>query len=144
MYLTYDDYAAMGGTLTDEAAFNSLLYRAESKVDWYTFERLRNILYCELDIRVKRCVYEIIKLLQNADAANSLPTMDGSSITGTSAVGIRNQSNDGVSISYEVNSASNIMDRLDKDVEERINTMLSGVRDKKNHRVLYRGMYPDE
>ena len=41
MYLAYEDYQNMGGTL-DETAFNDFEFEAETIVDWYTFNRLHN------------------------------------------------------------------------------------------------------
>ena len=40
MYLTYAEYQAMGGTLSD-LDFNFLAYEAESYINWYTFNRLK-------------------------------------------------------------------------------------------------------
>ena len=40
MYLTYEEYQTMGGTL-DETTFNDLEFEAEALVNWYTFNRLK-------------------------------------------------------------------------------------------------------
>ena len=41
-YLTYDEYAEMGGTL-DETLFSNLLLDAQGYIDWYSFNRLSRI-----------------------------------------------------------------------------------------------------
>ena len=41
MYLTFAEYTAMGGTLS-QTTFDDLEFEAEALVNWYTFNRLKN------------------------------------------------------------------------------------------------------
>ena len=132
MYLTYNEYQTMGGTL-DEATFTDCEMQAEVKVDWYTFNRLRN--EESYSNRVKQCVFQLIKLLKLQEDASSVGG-DGSAVA--------SQSNDGVSISYNVLSASQVFDMADTQIEKAIKMYLNGEKDSKGRLVLYRGVYPDE
>ena len=60
MYITYDEYKEYGGTL-NEPTFNSLYYDAQIKIDYYTFNRLKND--TEFSVRLKLCIIKIISLL---------------------------------------------------------------------------------
>ena len=60
MYLTYEEYVEMGGTL-DEATFNEYEFEARGLVDWYTFDRLKK--ETELSPEVKQCMYMLIKYI---------------------------------------------------------------------------------
>ncbi len=138
MYLTYEDYIIYGGTL-EEAAFNDIEFEAESIIDWYTFNRLRNTEYAQLDSNVKRCVISIIKLLLEQKSLN--PTSGENNDVSRN---IASQSNDGVSISYNVLSAKDSYDISSQQMESTIRRYLSFVTDSKGRRVLYRGVYPNE
>lgn len=61
-YLTFDEYKDMGGDL-NESLFNVLSYRAEKKVDLYTFNRLIDLE--EIPNEVKMCIYDLIPLIQD-------------------------------------------------------------------------------
>ena len=141
LYLTFDEFENMGGTL-EETAFNDLEFEAETYVDWYTFDRLRN--EEEIPDRVKKCMYHIIKLLN--DQINLFS--NGSDSSGTSSTDstkqIAAQSNDGVSISYNVISASEALELAKKDVNATINRYLQGLTNSLGRKLLYRGIYPDE
>ena len=138
MYLTYEEYEIMGGTL-DEATFNDYCFEAEAKVNWYTFNRLKNdTIFPE---EVKRCVYRLIGLLQDMAKA----TADGADTDGSGLVaGIASQSNDGVSVSYNTLSAKDMFDNAQAQVEATIKQYLSYVTNELGKKLLYRGMYPDE
>lgn len=139
MYLTYDDYRIYGGTL-DETTFTEYDFEAEAQVDWYTFNRLKKEEH--IDEAVKRCIYKLIQLIQSVSEFQN-----GSSATGsnnTSIAGIERQSNDGVSISYNVLTASECVDLAKKDIKRLINIYLDGVKNSLGQRVLYRGIYPNE
>lgn len=49
-YLTYQQYAELGGKL-DESAFSSNIKDAEHKLDYYTFNRLRNATTIPSDVQ---------------------------------------------------------------------------------------------
>ena len=139
MYLTYTEYQNMGGTL-DEATFNDLEFEARTYVDWVTFNRL----WGEEVIpqRVKECMYHIIRLVQNKlDALNANGSGDGSSET---SGGIISQSNDGVSITYNTMSAKDVIDQVNKELDDAINRYLQGITNSLGRRLLYRGLYPGE
>lgn len=136
MYLTYAEYQTMGGTL-DETAFNNFEFEASCLVDWYTFNRLKN--ETEYPETLKRCVFKLIEMVQAKNTSLSLGN-DGSG--GVSA--IASQSNDGVSISYNVMSASRLFDNAKSEVKSIIQQYLSGVVNSLGHKLLYRGVYPDE
>ncbi len=139
MYLSYEEYQNMGGTL-DKATFDDLAFEAACKIDWWTFNRLKN--ETELPEAVKRCMYKLIKLIQQIQEATVL---DGDASSGsTSAAGIASMSNDGVSISYNVMSASEAAESASKQIESCIRQYLGDVRNSLGQKVLYRGLYPGE
>lgn len=139
MYLTYTEYQNYGGSL-DETTFNYLEYEAESYVNWYTFNRLKGE---SIPDEVKKCMYFILKLIQNKmDLLGASP--NGSSSTSVTGAGIASQSNDGVSISYNVLSAKEMIESSQEEIEDSMNRYLQGVRNSLGHRLLFRGIYPDE
>ena len=106
MYLTYEDYQTMGGTL-DEAAFGDMEFEAASVIDWHTFGRLRDEDYATLSDDVKKCVFRLIQLIQEQQAL-SLAGTGGDDETNVSAA-VASQSNDGVSVSYNVLGAKDAL-----------------------------------
>ena len=141
MYLTFEEYTEMGGTLS-EAAFNNIEFQAETYIDWYTFNRLQN--ETELPYRVKQCMFAIIDLLINKDAMLNQLTGASSMLSGEVPKSIASQSNDGVSISYNVLPASDLMDDTTKAIEDTINKALQGVTNSLGRKLLYRGLYEYE
>ena len=108
MYLTYEQYTEYGGTL-DESAFDMYEFEAASKIDYYTFNRLKKDNGFDgqsEDVKeaVCRCEYRLISLMEARDIANAV-SGEGTDESSTVA-GVASQSNDGVSISYNVLSAS--------------------------------------
>lgn len=79
MYLDYDEYQSMGGTL-NQTEYDRLEYRARMALDNATFNRITNA-----DERVKRCIFELVDLMAN----NSNGNAEVASI-----------SNDGYSVNY--------------------------------------------
>lgn len=142
MYLTYEEYQNMGGTIQDEATFNDLEFEASAVVDWYTFGRLKKFASEDYPEALKKCIYHIIKLVENQAVLNGTATnADGE---GGVATAIASQSNDGVSISYNVLSAKDMLESNQKAVEQTIQRYLAYVVDSLGRKVLYRGIYPDE
>lgn len=133
-YLTYEDYQSLGGEL-EESEFNSLEFKAETKVNWYTFNRLEND--TTFDDKVPLCVFEIIKLLNQNELALKGLNADGS-------ISILRQSNDGVTTDYNNLSPSEFTERVDKMIEDTIHQYLQKVRNEAGRIVLYRGIYPNE
>lgn len=141
MYLTYEEYQNMGGTL-ESTAFSDFEFEAEAIIDWYTFNRLQNdTVY---PAKLKQCMYKLIKLAQERQAA----LLPGESTTGESneaiGVSIASRSNDGVSISYNVMSASDIFSNLKDEMGRTVKLYLNGVVNELGRKVLYRGLYPGE
>lgn len=138
MYLTYNEYISYGGT-EEETAFNQLEFEARAIIDWWTFNRLQN----ETDYpeAVKRCMFHLIKLIQDRQKAMMV---DLQSVDGTVKAGIASESNDGVSTSYNTLSAKDAADTIKDELKTTVQMYLNGVKNSLGHRVLYRGIYPNE
>lgn len=152
MYITYEAYTAMGGTL-DETTFNDFEYEAECIVNWFTFNRLKTeTTYPE---ELSRCMYALIKLAKlKADAMilgsqTTSTTEGGVTTTVKTDATIASQSNDGVSVSYNSVSATDVFNKLKAfeqggEIETTVKMYLNGVKNSLGHKLLYRGTYPDE
>lgn len=152
MYLTFEEYQNMGGTL-DEASFNEFCYEAQTIIDWYTFNRLQK--EAELPEAVTRCMFELIKLAKlKADSlvlgSQSITTEEGGvTTTVTTTASIASQSNDGVSISYNTLNASDVFNSLSAMtkggvIDNLVKRYLNGITNSLGRKLLYRGVYPDE
>lgn len=157
MYLTYAEYQAMGGTL-DETAFNDFEFESECIINWYTFDRLKN--EPVLPTEVKKCMNALIKLAKlKADSmvlgsqTEQTTTDDGQghtiTTTTTTMSAIASQSNDGVSISYNMVNASQLFEGLKPfvkggEVDSTVRLYLCNVINSLGQKVLYRGLYPNE
>lgn len=139
MYLTYDQYVNMGGTVLEETAFQQLEFEARGIIDWWTFNRLQN--EEEYPEAVQRCMYRLIYLIQER---NKSLAVDPQTSDGGVQAGIVSESNDGVSTSYNTLAAGEAVTTLQKEVETAIKMYLTGVRNSLGHRLLYRGVYPNE
>lgn len=139
MYLTYAEYQNMGGTL-DETTFNDLEFEARCKIDWWTFNRLKN--EASYPEEVQRCMYKLIQLIQQQQQASVLSGDDSGSSMGTA--GIASMSNDGVSESYNVMSASEAAKLASSQMDSCIRQYLGDVKNSLGRKVLYRGLYPGE
>lgn len=137
MYLSYDEYTDMGGNL-DETAFDDFEFEASCQVDYWTFNRLKND--TEYPEALKRVIY---KLIQTAEAKQNSLTA-GNSTDGTGTAMVSSQSNDGVSVSWNVMSATQLFDYLKDETEDIIRKGLYGVRNELGQKVLYRGIYSNE
>lgn len=127
MYLTYSEYTTMGGTL-DQNTFEEYEYEASCNIDWYTFNRLQDV--TPIDEKVKKCDYYLIKLAEQK-----------SGLVNGGAIGVASESNDGVSVNYNVISANEAFTILEKEVGQTIKKYLYGVKDSKGRNALYRGVY---
>ena len=138
MYLTYAEYQTMGGAL-ESSDFTSLEYKAEVKMDYYTFNRLKAD--TEFSDRVKRCIYEIINYLNiYQEYCDTVTNMQNPVVA--------SQSNDGVSISYGGllgNTTPNDIKKVEKQTEDDIYKTIRQYLDNERNRVgqllLYRGVY---
>lgn len=140
MYLTYEVYQSMGGTLS-EATFSDLNYEAQSYVDYMTFNRLEND--DEIPEKVLQCIYHIIGILYNKALLLNMVTDDNGDVVATAAT-VSSQSNDGVSVSFNTLSASDLMKSSEAEVQGCIKRYLQGVTNNLGRRLLYRGFYPGE
>lgn len=141
MYLTFDEYLTFGGTEIEETAFDNLEFEARTIIDWWTYNRLQND--TEYPEAVKRCVYKLINILKQKQDAQVL---DASTVANESSgsAGIIQQSNDGVSTTYNILSASEVINRTPEEIKTTIRMYLQNVRNSLGQKVLYRGLYPNE
>ena len=138
MYLTYSEYQNMGGTL-EEAAFNDFEFEAESIINWYTFNRLvKEQTFSE---PVKKLMYRLVALCQLKGNALSVGQPIGGSVSNGA---IASQSNDGFSTSFNVLSASAGIEASDAEIKRLVKSYLSAEVNSLGHKLLYRGLYPDE
>jgi hypothetical protein len=140
MYLTYDEYAQMGGEELEETAFEQLEFEARSQIDWWTFGRLKNEeSYPEA---VKRCMFKLIELL---DKQQKVLMVDAVDEDGNVKAGLMaSQSNDGVSSTYNVITGNMAVRVIQSQLNNTIRMYLQDVRDSLGRKVLYRGLYPGE
>jgi hypothetical protein len=136
MYLTYEEYQNMGGTL-DETTFNDLEFEAEALVNWYTFNRLKK------DTTFPEELKRLMKYLINNAQANPISSVTNDA-AGVSTSVVSSQSNDGVSVSYNVLSAKDTMEALKASSAEAVQRYLQGVMNEAGQLLLYRGIYPNE
>ena len=143
MYLAYADYQIMGGTL-DEATFNNYEFLAECYVNWYTFSRLKKEEPEDYPEELARCMYALIDLI--TVKMNLIKSSAGGDVGSSSSSGaIASQSNDGVSVSYNVINASELRKAIgEEEVASVIKMALDGVKDSLGRKLLYRGLYPGE
>lgn len=134
MYLTYEEYQVFGGQLP-LSDFTLLEMDAETIVNWYTFNRLANeITYPDV---LKQCMYQLIDILVKKRQATSIGQ---SVVDGSTQAAIASQSNDGVSISYNVMNAQSAYDMLGKETDNIVKRYLSGVVNSLGQKLLYRGL----
>ena len=86
-------------------------------------------------------MYKLIKLL---DDKNKAMVVDSQTSDGSIQAGIASESNDGVSTSYNTLSAKDAVDTFQNEIKSTVNMYLQGVRNSLGHKLLYRGVYPNE
>ena len=89
---------------------------------------------------VKRCVFQLIGIAEQKQQALSL----GADQNGNTTAAVASQSNDGVSISFNTMSASQVFDTLKNETSRIIYVTLNGVTNELGRKLLYRGIYPDD
>ena len=141
MYLTYAQYQTLGGTLS-EAVFSDCEMEAEALVNWYTFNRLKDVTPVSED--VQKCVYMLIKYIALQSGIDGSGTVGSDGTISTTGAGIASESNDGVSRHYNVLSAQELMDNAKAKIDSIIKMALSSVVDSLGRKVLYRGLYKGE
>lgn len=137
MYLTYAEYQQMGGTL-DETTFNDYEFEAEVLVNWFTFNRLKGD--TTFPEELKRLMKYLVTLAKEKADVQSSSGAEGES----GGKSIASQSNDGVSVSYNVLSAKDLMQSIAGEGEKAIQTYLQGVTNEAGKKLLYRGLYKGE
>lgn len=148
MYLTYEEYQSYGGTL-DETSFNDLEFDAESTINWFTFNRLQKPQWAfALETQeLKRCMYQLIRVKQIEDALLAASSGNiGWGVGWQKEAGITQESNDGVSTSYNVLSSGELLAFANgtKPKQELINRYLGSIVNDLGRKLLYRGIYPGE
>lgn len=114
MYLTYNEYHDMGGTLT-ETAYTRLEYKARRDIDAYTFGRVKAL--TETPESVKMLMFELVGLGDQDDNGGPVSSI----------------SNDGYSESYAVIDGATKAENL-------IRSYLAGEVDGEGTPLLYRGV----
>lgn len=146
-YLNYDDYVALGGDV-EEIVFNRYAFKAENAINYRTFDRILKLDLTEQSEQfiqaLHRTMYELINLYIAQDGYMGLSsTVDesGNSVPNVSLLG---QSNDGVTVTYNVAQARDAISSIDKKLTETIELGLNGVTTNLGRKLLWRGIYPDE
>ena len=123
-YLTYAEYQAYGGTLSQDA-FNIAEFKAQKRIDYLTDIRVAAM--AVVPEEVKLCIMSLIKVDQAAgvDAIADNPLL-------------ASFNTDGYSESY--GSASEQISALNKQMNSTITEMLYGVLDDNGVPLLYRGL----
>ena len=148
MYLSFSEYQEYGGTL-EESAFQDLEFDAESTINWYTFNRLKRPEWqfvLETD-ELKRCMYQLIRLKQMEDELLASSTGGaGWGVGWTKEAGITQETNDGVSTSYNTMSSGELMSYFNgsKTKSDLINRYLGSIVNDLGRNILYRGIYKGE
>lgn len=127
MYLTYDEYKGMGGSM-DAALFPRFELKARKRIDAMTFGRLQG----ENGARecVKHCMFELIQAMQE-DEAN----------VGFSGREISSMSNDGVSVTYASgNSQTGMQNGSGARYAGIVRAWLTGETDACGNNILYAGV----
>lgn len=141
MYLTYEQYSEMGGTLS-ELDFNFLEYEAEGYINWYTFDRLKG--QDDVPQEVIDCMFYLIRLIQTRLGALGIGSVDTTSDGDYGSAVLSSQSNDGVSVSYNSLAAHDAIKSLNDEIKDTIQRRLRGVVNNLGRKLLYRGLYPNE
>lgn len=78
MYLTYEEYEELGGTLT-KTAFKPLEFESRKKIDVLTFGRLIGLE--EQREEVKMCIFKLVGIINDNNALLKSESVDGYSVT---------------------------------------------------------------
>lgn len=125
MYLTYEEYQQFGGEL-EESLFNRFEKQAESKVNYYTENRLVND-----DVLPDGLNVAMMDLVELFDRKSQYSNPDGGIVS--------SESNDGVSVSYTSQTANDFLDSFDSTVSNIIKETLLHAKNQACVPLLYRG-----
>ena len=110
-------------------------------INWYTFNRLKN--EDSYPDEVKKCMYILIKYIDlQSQLTGATSSNSGDAIMGGAS--IASQSNDGVSVSYNILSAQDLMANAQDKLRTTVEYALQGVTNSLGRKLLYRGLYPGE
>ena len=137
MYLSYSEYKEYGGKL-EETTFDEFSFEAESIVDYYTFNRLKND--DDVDESVKRLICKLIEIAEKQSTALALGVND----SGSGNAYITRQSNDGVDTTYNSMSAASLFQLCRQETSKTVQRYLAHVVNQAGRKVLYKGLYPGE
>lgn len=140
MYLSFDEYAQMGGEITDSHKFVRYALEAETTINWYTFDRLVN--ETEVPDKVKECMFLLINLIAEKYSVLSVndPNNPNTPLTGIA----KKRENDGVSAEFTTLSPYDMLPYNTKQIQQAIEFCLRGVVNSLGRKLLYRGLYPGE
>ena len=124
MYLTYDEYAMYGGTMS-EADFALAEFKARKRIDYLTDSRVEKM--AEVPEAVKLAMASIIK----ADSAVGVDAQAGAPL-------VASFSTDGYSESY--GSAAEQTANVKRQLTAEVRQLLYGVKDDDGVPLLYRGV----
>ena len=124
MYLTYDEYAMYGGTMS-EADFALAEFKARKRIDYLTDSRVEKM--AEVPEAVKLAMVSIIK----ADSTVGVDAQAGAPL-------VASFSTDGYSESY--GSAADQTANVERQLTAEVRQLLYGVKDDNGVPLLYRGL----
>lgn len=148
-YLSYESYVELGGTL-DELTFNRYAFRAENAINYRTFDRILKLDLSEQSEKfiyaLQMTMYELITLYVAQDSYAGLIKSTTTDEDGNTVPEIRllGQSNDGVSVTYNVAGARDAMYAINTQIQGAIEKGLNGITTNLGRKLLWRGIYPDE
>lgn len=148
-YLQYEDYIDLGGDL-DESVFNRYAFRAENAINFRTFDRIPKLNLAEQSDKflyaLRMTMYELISLYVAQDSYLGLVSTTKVDAEGNTIPDVRllGQSNDGVTVTYNVAQARDAIYTIDKQVDDTIQRGLNGITFGLGRKLLWRGIYPDE
>lgn len=123
MYLDYETYLGMGGTLTS-CEFANAAFTAERIIDRFTFRRIRDMK--TIPYEAAHCVFALIELLEKRKADLEQPP-------------IASASNDGFSASFTALSPTDEASLYNAEVKACIQVHFAGLHDDTGTPLLYRG-----
>ena len=69
-YLSYEEYAKLGGQALDETSFNLLEYRARKEIDKRTKSRFQLLKAEDYPEELKICIYELLDSVKDDSSSN--------------------------------------------------------------------------
>ena len=123
-YLTYEEYIAMGGTLS-ATEFPVAEFKARSRIDWMTLARVQNMAVVPEEVKMAMMV------IMKVDSKYSADSQADSAI-------VSSYSTDGYGESY--GGVSEQSDNADRQLYREVSKMLFGVLDDNGVPLIYKGV----